>query len=140
MKKTPRIFTPFVSFKDLISVLAARGDKIAFRFPEGKGYGQMTYAEFSAKAHKIAAGIHAAGLADKRVALIGETSPEWVASYLGVTAAGGVIIPMDKELAISEIEGLLAGVEAEAIIFAPLLHKSWRQPWKTTPPCAFLSP
>ena len=123
MKKTPRIYTPFVSFKDLISVLATRGDKIAFRFPEGKGYGQMTYAEFSEKAKKIAAGIHAAGLADKRVALIGETSPEWVAAYLGVTAAGGVIIPMDKELAISEIEGLLAGVEAEAIIFAPSFAK-----------------
>ena len=118
MKKTPRIFTPFRSFKDLISTLAARGDKIAFRFPVGKEFGQMTYAEFSAKAAKIAAGITAAGLADKRVALIGETSPEWVATYLGVTAAGGVIIPMDKELAVGEIEGLLAGVSAEAIVYS----------------------
>lgn len=118
MKKTPRIFTPFRSFKDLISTLAARGDKIAFRFPVGKEFGQMTYAEFSAKAAKIAAGITAAGLADKRVALIGETSPEWVATYLGVTAAGGVIIPMDKELAVGEIEGLLAGVSAQAIVYS----------------------
>lgn len=118
MKKTPRIFTPFRSFKDLISTLATRGDKIAFRFPVGKEFGQMTYAEFSAKAAKIAAGITAAGLADKRVALIGETSPEWVATYLGVTAAGGVIIPMDKELAVGEIEGLLAGVSAEAIVYS----------------------
>ncbi|MBE6581133.1 MAG: AMP-dependent synthetase [Ruminococcaceae bacterium] len=118
MKKTPRIFTPFRSFKDLISTLATRGDKIAFRFPVGKEFGQMTYAEFSAKAAKIAAGITAAGLADKRVALIGETSPEWVATYLGVTAAGGVIIPMDKELAVGEIEGLLAGVSAQAIVYS----------------------
>ena len=93
MKKTPRIYMPFRSFKDLIATTAARGDKIAFRFPVGKDYGQLTYAEFSAKTLKIAAGMTAVGLADKRVALIGETSPEWVAAYLGVTAAGGVIIP-----------------------------------------------
>ena len=118
MKKTPRVYTPFTSFKDLIATTAARGDKIAFRFPTGKDYGQMTYAEFSAKSLQIAAGVTAAGLAGKRIALIGETSPEWVATYLGVTAAGGVIIPMDKELAIGEIEGLLAGVGAEAIVFS----------------------
>ncbi|MBE6604463.1 MAG: AMP-dependent synthetase [Ruminococcaceae bacterium] len=133
MKKTPRIFTPFRSFKDLIATLSARGDKIAFRFPQGKDFGQMTYAEFSEKSLRIAAGIQAAGLADKRIALIGETSPEWVATYLGVTAAGGVIIPMDKELAISEIEGLLAGVSAEAIVYSASFAEKLKNAMKNHP-------
>ncbi len=118
MKKTERIYKPLISFKDLIPSLASRGDKIAFRFPTGKTFGALTYKEFSHMAHTLAAGFDAVGLSGKRVAVIGETSPEWVATYLGVTAAGGVIIPMDKELAIGEIEGLLASVDAEAIVYA----------------------
>ena len=118
MKKTERIYAPLVSFKDLVLTLPARGDKIAFRFPQGKGYASLTYAEFGHMAHALAAGLDAVGLSGKRIAVIGETSPEWVATYLAVTASGGVIIPMDKELAISEIEGLLASVDAEAIVYA----------------------
>lgn len=126
MKKTERIFTPFQSFKGLIEGLAARGDKLVFRFPTGKTYGSMTYKAFADKALALAAGFTAAGLAGKRVAVIGETSPEWVAAYLGVTVSGGVIIPMDKELAISEIEGLLAGVDAEAIVYSASFNEKMK--------------
>ena len=123
MKKTERIFTPLTSFKGLIPTMAARGDKQAFRYPVGKGFGAKTYAEFALEVNTLAAGFHALGLTDKRVAVIGETSPEWVAAYLAITAGGGVIIPMDKELAIDEIEGLLASVDAEAIVYSESFHK-----------------
>ncbi|MBR7111834.1 MAG: AMP-binding protein [Clostridia bacterium] len=123
MKKTERIFTPMTSFKDMVPSIAARGDKIAFRYPTGKTFGSTTYAEFAAKIKTLAAGFTAMGLADERVAVIGETSPEWVASYLAITAAGGIVIPMDKELAIEEIEGLLAGVNAKAIVYSATFHK-----------------
>ncbi len=125
MKKTERIFTPLKSFKDLIPALTARGDKTAFRYPTGKSFGAKTYDEFANEVLTLAAGFTALGLSDKRVAVIGETSPEWVATYLGVTAAGGVIIPMDKELAIEEIEGLLASVDAEAIVYSESFHKKF---------------
>ena len=123
MKKTERVFAPLTSFKDITASLAARGDKLAFRYPVGKSFGATTYAEFATEIQSLTAGFAALGLADKRVAVIGETSPEWVATYLAVTAAGGVIIPMDKELAIEEIEGLLAGVDAEAIVYSSTFHK-----------------
>lgn len=116
-------YLPFHSFRHFVSTLAAHGDKLAFRFPVGKSYGEMTYADFAKTVTTIAAGLDAAGLAGKRIAIIGETSPRWVATYLAVTAAGGVIIPMDKELAIGEIEGLLASVEAHAIVYAESFHK-----------------
>lgn len=119
MKKTHRIFTPVTSFRDIVAGAAARGDKVAFRYPVGKEYAAVTYGEFAARVKTLAAGITAMGLANKRIAVIGETSVEWVATYLAVTAAGGVIIPMDKELAITEIEGLLASVDADAIFFSP---------------------
>lgn len=123
MKKTPRIFTPITSFADLIGQMTARGDKVAFRFRTGETYDALTYGDFADKIMALAAGLDAAGLAGKRVAVIGETSPEWVAAYLAVTAGGGVIVPMDKELAIPEIEGFLAGVEAEAIVYSAAFHE-----------------
>ena len=133
MKKTPRIYSPLSSFAGLITGIAARGEKPVFRFVEGKGYGALTYAEFSHKTLALAAGLFAKGLAGKRIAVIGETSPEWVATYVAVTAAGGVIIPMDKELAISEIEGLLAGVDAEAIVYAASFNKKLRGAMESHP-------
>lgn len=133
MKKTERIFTPLTSFKGLIETLAARGDKTAFRFPTGKTFGALSYAAFSHMTHALAAGFAAMGLAGKRVAVIGETSPEWVATYIAVTAAGGVIIPMDKELAIGEIEGLLAGVDAEAIVYAASFNEKMKHAMEDHP-------
>ena len=133
MKKTPRIYSPIPSFAGLITDIAKRGDKVAFRFPVGRSYGSLTYAEFSDKTLALAAGLSAMGLSGKRVAVIGETSPEWVATYLAVTASGGVIVPMDKELAITEIEGLLAGVDAEAIVYSASFNQKLKNAMENHP-------
>ena len=118
MKKAPvREYTALQSFKHLISLMSER-EKTAYISPVGKEYVSLSYKDFADMTLRATAGFAAVGLAGKRVAVIGETSPEWVATYIGVVASGGVIIPMDKELAIEEIEGFLAGVEAEAIVYA----------------------
>ena len=117
-KKTPRIYTPIDSFRHLLSICEQRVGRPAFKYPKGKEFITVTYDEFAHMCYSVSAGLQAAGLEGKRIAVIGETSPEWVATYLGVVTGGGVIIPMDKELAISEIEGFLAGVDAEAIVYS----------------------
>ena len=121
-KKTPRIYAKLEGLADLLPRLEARGDRILFEYPKGKEFVALSSADFARMARRVAAGLHAVGLGGKRVALIGETSPEWVASYIAIVAGGGVAIPMDKELAISEIEGFLAGVDAEAILYSDTFH------------------
>ena len=123
VKKTERIFPNVGSFKQLIEVMLQRGEKPAFKYPVGKAYETLSYGDFGAEIMAIAAGLDKIGLAGKRIAVIGETSHEWVASYFAVVATGGAIIPMDKELAIEEIEGFLAGVDAEAIFYAPSFNQ-----------------
>ena len=123
VKKTPRVYTKLAGFADLLPVLDARGDRVLFKYPEGKTFVSLSSGDFAKMIRKVAAGLSAVGLDGKRVALIGETSPEWVASYLAIVAGGGVAIPMDKELAITEIEGFLAGVDAEAIIYSAGFHE-----------------
>ncbi|MBR7182113.1 MAG: AMP-binding protein [Clostridia bacterium] len=118
MKKAPvRDIPKITSFKDIVLAMAER-DKTAYILPKGKELINLSYKDFYTMTLRLAKGITAVGLAGKRVAVIGETSPEWVATYLAVVVTGGVIVPMDKELAIGEIEGFLASVEAEAIVYS----------------------
>ncbi len=123
VKKSERIFPSVNSFKELIGIFAERGERIAFKYPVGKQFESLSYGDFAKKINAIAAGLSAMGLAGKRIAVIGETSPEWVAAYFATVACGGTIVPMDKELAIEEIQGFLAGVEAQAIFYAGSFNK-----------------
>ncbi|MBO5327183.1 MAG: AMP-binding protein [Clostridia bacterium] len=123
VKKNPRIYPEISSFKDLVKICEGRGDKVAFKYPVGKSFETLSYGDFAKEITAIAAGLTALGLAGKRIAVIGDTSHMWVASYFATVASGGVIIPMDKELAIGEIGGFLAGVEAEAIFYAPSFNE-----------------
>ena len=133
VKKTPRIYTKLEGFADLLPALEARGDRTLFLYPAGKDFVSVSNADFARMVRRVAAGLSAVGLAGKRVALIGETAPEWVASYLAIVAGGGIAIPMDKELAISEIEGFLAGVDAEAILYSATFHEKFENARATHP-------
>lgn len=102
------------------------GDRIIYRYfvDGGKNLAEMTYRDFAGMVRTEAAGLSALGFAGRRVAIIGETSPEWVATFLSIVTSGGIAVPMDKELAISEIEGLLASAEVEGIVYsASFAHK-----------------
>ena len=126
IKKTERVYEPISSFCNLVEHFTGFGDKIAYRYfaDGGKTIAEMTYGAFAEMVRDEAAGLSALGLAGRRVAVIGETSPTWVATFLAVVTSGGVAVPMDKELAIPEIEGLLASAEIEGIVYSPAFaHK-----------------
>lgn len=124
-KKTPRIYTPVKDICDLARLLKSHGAKIAFRYYRGKQLLSMSYREFSELITAVAAGFDAMGLAGKRIAVVGETSPQWIATYLAAIAAGGVAIPLDKELAIEEIEGFLAYAEADAVVYSSVMNEKF---------------
>ena len=117
--KTPRIYERVANVLDLLQVLDKHGNKVVFSyFGKGRKLKDMTYAQLADLVHDIAAGLTAKGYAGKRIAIIGETSPQWVASYLAILAIGGVAIPMDKELDIEVIGEFLERVDAEGIIYS----------------------
>ncbi len=105
---------------ELCRIIEGHGDRIAYEyFVSATETAQMTYAELGAMIRRFSAGLNAKGHCGKRIALIGETSPRWVATYLAVLASGNIIVPMDKELAISEIAGFLSQISADAIVASP---------------------
>ena len=123
-KKTERVYTPVRNFKHFYEKLAEFGDKTLYRYYLGRNdVAEMTFAEFSALTGSVAAGLIKNDLGGKRIAIVGETCPEWVSVYVAAVASGGVAIPMDKELKISEMCGFLEIAEADAIAVMPGMAK-----------------
>ena len=118
-KKTKRAYERVADVRDLCRVIQKHGSKVAFSyFGEGRCLQDITYREFYNMILRISAGLTTMGLSKKRIAILGETSIEWVASYLSILATGGVVIPLDRELEIDVIEGFLEKVDADAIIYS----------------------
>lgn len=120
----PRIW----DINDLLECIESHGDKVCYKHFEKSKVKEMTYLEVHAMVNQVAAAFDKLGLKGKRVAVIGDTSPQWLCTYMGALASGTVIIPMDKELALPEIEKFLEMVEAEAIVYS----KSFNEKFVTT--------
>ena len=133
-RKTERLYTPVENMKDLVRVMATHGDKVCFRYYSSPAViSEMTYAQVAEAVKIEAAAFSWMGLAGKRIAIIGDTSPQWLISYLAAVASGSVAIPMDKELFTPEIEGLLASVSADAIIYSRNFNSKFENMVRTHP-------
>lgn len=126
---TPKVW----DVNDLLERLELHADRVAYKYFEGTELKEMTYSEFHELVTNVAAGLTSLGLSGKRVAVIGETSPQWLSTYVGALAAGCVIIPMDKELAVPEIEKFLSMVEADAIIYSKTFNEKLASTMETHP-------
>jgi len=95
------------------------GDKTAFLVKEVEGadeYSPITYNEALADVNALGTALIAKGQKDKRIAIIGENSYEWAISYLATVGGTGVAIPLDKELAISDLKNLIITAECTCVI------------------------
>ncbi len=113
---------------DLINAIGAHGDRRLFQYFEGRDLKAMTYAEFYEMVHEAAAAFDAMGLKGQRVAVIGDTSPQWICTYVAALAAGCVIVPMDKELDVVEVCKFLDSVEVSAVVYAKSFNEKFIKP------------
>ncbi|MBQ8331069.1 MAG: AMP-binding protein [Clostridia bacterium] len=130
--KTERKYERVSDVHDWLHVIEKHGDKKVYSyFDKKRNLHEVTYAEFCALVRKLAAALTQRGYAGKRIAIIGETSVAWVASYAAILAVGGVAIPMDKELEIEVIEGFLDRVEADGIVYSPTFNGKFAEAMKS---------
>jgi long-chain acyl-CoA synthetase len=117
--KTERKYERVRDAYELCRMIEKHGDRTAFTYyDKSKKLYSISYTRFYNRVLRTAAGLTAQGLAGKKIAIIGETSTAWLASYLATLLIGGVAIPMDKELDISAIVGLLESVDTDAIVYS----------------------
>ncbi|MRR56144.1 MAG: long-chain fatty acid--CoA ligase [Deltaproteobacteria bacterium] len=88
----------------------------ALRWKEAGTWQKLSYGELAALADQIAAGLLSSGFAaGDRAALIGPSSPRWVAAYFGILRVGGIVVPVDKELKSAELRHILGDSEVRVI-------------------------
>ena len=103
------------NFRELVKKYEEYGDNVAFKFKKDGNLEEITYKKFVEDIKKVAEKVISSDV--KRVAVIGNNRYEWCTTYLGVTTAGRVIVPLDKALTDKEIEKLLKRSGADAIVY-----------------------
>ena len=97
-------------------------NKTALRHKVNNSWQEISYTELWNMSDKIAAGLIQGGFKPgQHAALLAPSSPRWVFAYLGVLKAGGVVIPIDKELKSAELRLILSDCEA-TVIFTDRSH------------------
>ncbi|MEI7816577.1 MAG: AMP-binding protein, partial [Desulfuromonadales bacterium] len=95
-------------------------DQPALLFKLAGTWQHMTYGALWELSDRIAAGMIKSGFnAGDHAALLAPSSPQWVAAYLGILKAGGVVVPIDKELKAAELRHILTDCDARYVFSAP---------------------
>ena len=80
-------------------------------------YRKISYKEFGEEINAFGTELLSLGLKDKRVAIIGKNSYEWMLSYCTILNGVGIAVPLDKGLPEEEIIYSLQKSKADAIIY-----------------------
>jgi long-chain acyl-CoA synthetase len=92
----------------IIARCRVAGPRVALRYKAAGSWQDFTYATLLQQLEGVAAGLRQYGLQPgEHCALLAPASPWWVAAYLGVLRAGGIVIPVDKELKAAELRHIL---------------------------------
>lgn len=94
------------------------GDKAYLRFKRNHQDLSLTYKDFARMVDCVGTTMAEMGLSDASVAVIGETTPEWIVSYLATTNGGGMIVPLDKELATQEIANFIRRANVRFVVYS----------------------
>lgn len=95
-------------------------DQPALLYKLGGTWQNMTYGALWELSDRIAAGMIKNGFSvGDHAALLAPSSPQWVAAYFGILKAGGVVIPIDKELKAAELRHILTDCDAKFVFSAP---------------------
>lgn len=93
-------------------------DRTAFMTKFEKGpYLNISYDRFYNEVNALGTALIAAGLKDKRIAIIGETQYMWGTAYFAVVCGTGVVVPLDKELPYDDLKNLVKQADVAAVIF-----------------------
>ncbi len=88
-------------------------DKPALKEKVGSRWQSTSYGTLGADSDAVAAGLQTRGLrSGGQAALFAPSSPRWVTAYLGILKAGGVAVPIDKELKAAELRHVLSDCDA----------------------------
>lgn len=93
-------------------------DKHAFVYRSGNGCASLSYIHLLEKCNHFGTSLSTLGLMGKTIAVVGETSPEYIITYFCTVMSGGRIVPLDKDLSDEETVNFLRRANASALIYS----------------------
>lgn len=95
------------------------GKKEAFKMMAGRSASiSVTYSQFGDELCALSNALFYLGFSNKRIALIGENSYQWVLSYFAVVNSNMTVVPLDKELDREEILSLIRRSGSDVLIYS----------------------
>ena len=94
------------------------GGRTLFAFERNKTDYEISYEEFLEYVNAMTRAFIHFGFAGKKIGIIGENSPEWIATYLASITAGGVAVPIDVALAKEQLVQFVEMAEIEVLAYS----------------------
>lgn len=114
--------TIFEDFRIMTENVARKyPDRIAISYKKNtrdKDTVDVTYLEARDYIRNMGTELISMGCRDNHIALIGESSYEWICSYFSLMSIGAVVVPIDINLPIEEIAGILNTAECEFLFYS----------------------
>lgn len=85
--------------------------------PSDKEVKRVTFTTWCDDVRDLGTALIANGLREENIAIVGENSYGWCCSFFAVMAIGSVTVPVDKELSIEDIDGIITTTGCKAVIF-----------------------
>ena len=95
-------------------------DRTAISYKENywdKEVQKVTFTQWRNDVRNLGTALIANGFREQTIAIVGENSYGWCCSFFGVMAIGSVTVPVDKELPIEDIDGIITTTGCKAVIF-----------------------
>jgi len=95
-------------------------ERIAISYKENywdKGVRKVTFKQWRIDVRNLGTALISNGLREEKIAIIGENSYGWCCSFFAVMAIGSVTVPVDKELPLDDIDGIISTTGCKAVIF-----------------------
>lgn len=107
------------TLKDFLDFCENKYSKnIAFSFQKKKELVTKTYFDFKNEVIKFSNYLIENEYNEKKIALLGENSYEWILSYFAIANSKNIVVPIDKELEIIAVEKILEKTKAELLIYS----------------------
>ena len=105
--------------RDMVQTSAAFfGDKDLYVYKEDKQEVHFSYNRLRDEVERFGTALNVLGIDEGRVAVIGETSAKVTVTYLGTVNAGGVIVPLDRELTEDQIPEFIERAECDMVVYS----------------------
>ena len=85
--------------------------------PSDKEVKKVSFNQWRDDVRALGTSLIAKGLREENIAIVGENSYGWCCSFFAVMAVGSVTVPVDKELPLEDIDGIITTTGCKAVIF-----------------------